>query len=231
MTQNSHPSSRRRPEEKKEAEDLFVEKILELIKWAKGNSQTLILLGFAALVLGVGGIYYASYKSSVTDQAVTQLEQVQAAVGFGEREEAKAQLYQYLERFDGTVYALEARLILGQLLLEDQNPEEAKTVLAPAVRAMGDQPIGVQAAFLMAAAYEESGEAEESERLLLRIANTSELLFQIQEAMAGAARLRLQSGDFQGAASLYEEVLADIDPGDPSRSYWEMRLAEAKARS
>ena len=229
MSPRKQSSSRQRPEGKKEAEDAFVEKTLELVKWSKENGQILLLVGIVLVVLVAGGMYYANYKNAMAERAITQLEMVQSSVGLGDREEAKTQLYQYLDQFDDTVYALEARLILGQILLEDGNPEEAKEVLAPAVRTMENQPIGVQAAFLMAAAYEEAGEVEESERLYLRIANTSELLFQIQEAMGGAARLRAQAGDYKGAADLYEEVLADLDPGDPGRSYWEMRLAEAKA--
>jgi predicted negative regulator of RcsB-dependent stress response len=230
MSKRTHPSARRRPEEKQEAEDVFVEKILHRGNWAKENGQTLFLAGIVLSVLVAGGFYYATYRSGVEETAIAQLERVQASVGFGEREEAKTQLYQYLEQFDGTVYALEARLILGQLLLEDKSPEEAKDVLAPAVREMNRQPIGVQAAFLMAAAYEEAGEREEAERLLLRIADTSDLLFQIHEALAAAARLRMEDGDFQGAAELFRDVLADMDESSPDRSYWEMRLAEAETR-
>jgi len=229
MSPKKQTSSQQRPEEKKKAEDAFVEKILELLNWSKQNGQILLLVGIVLAVLVAGGMYYSNYNNAMADRAITQLELVQASVGLGDREEAKTQLYQYLDQFDGTVYALEARLILGQILLEDGNPEEAKEVLAPAVRTMDEQPIGVQAAFLMAAAHEEAGEAEESERLYLRIATTSDLMFQIQEASGGAARLRAQAGDYQGAADLYEEVLADLNLSDPNRSYWEMRLAEAKA--
>ena len=231
MSPKKQTSSREHPEAKSKAEDVFVEKTLGIINWAKENGQTLVLVGIVLAVFVAGGMYYANYKNAMADRAITQLELVQNSVGIGDREQAKTQLYQYLDQFDGTVYALEARLILGQILLEDGNPEEAKGVLAPAVQTMDDQPIGVQAAFLMAAAYEEAGEPDESERLYLRIANTSDLLFQIQEAYGGAARLRAQAGDYEGAADLYEEVLADLDPGDPSRSYWEMRLAEAEAHS
>jgi predicted negative regulator of RcsB-dependent stress response len=176
-------------------------------------------------------MYYRGYRTSVTEQAITQLEQVQASVGLGEREAAKTQLYQYLDRFEGSVYALEARLVLGQLLLEDGAPDEAIDVLAPGVRALEQEPIGIQAAFLMAGAYEEAGRTEEAERLFLRIADAAELTFQLREALSGAARIRAESGDLNGAAELYEEGLATMELGDPERSFWEMRLAEVTARS
>ena len=225
-----HPSSRRKPEEKKEAEDIFVEKVLDLTQWAKANTQALVLAGIVVVVLVAGSLYYVNYRSSLTDQAITQLEQVQSTVGFGDRELAKTQLNQYLSQFEGTVYVLEARLILGQLLLEDGDPEGAMEALAPAVRAMDDEPIGIQAAFLMASAYEEAERLEDAERLFLRIADTSDLSFQIREALSGAARLRTGAGDYSGAAELYRDVLATMDEGDPARSYWEMRLAEVSAR-
>lgn len=231
MSQTKHPSSRRRPEDKKEAEDVFVEKTLDLIKWTKDHSQLLILVGIVLAVLVAGGVYYKNYRGSWEDQAVVRLEQVQATMAYGDRETAKADLYEYLGQFEGTVYAMEARLVLGQALLEDGVPEEAIDALAPAVREMNTAPIGLQAAFLLAAAYEEAGRPKDAETLFLRISNTAELPFQVQEALSGAARIRTTAGDLAGAAELYEDVLASMDEGDPQREYWEMRLAEVSGAS
>ena len=230
MAHHRHPSSRRKPEEQKEAEDVFVEKIMEATSWAKANGQTLTLIGIVAVVVIAGAFYYYNYRGTLQEQAVAQFEQVQTTAATGSREEAEAQLYQYLERFEGTVYALEARLTLGQLLLENDDYDRAIEALAPAVREMDNQPIGIQAGFLMAAAYEEAGRVEDAERLFLRIADTSELNFQIREALSGAARLREGEGDYAGAAQLYEDVLGTMEDGDPTRAYWEMRLAEASAQ-
>ena len=227
----SRKASSRRREEKKEAEDVFVEKTMEFAQWAKDNSQILILAGIILVVVVAGAIYYFNYRTSWEDQAVARLEQVQASLGFGDRETAKADLYQYVEQFQGSVYALEARLTLGQTLLEDDEPEEAIEVLAPAVREMDSQPIGLQAAFLMASAYEEAGQVEDAEGLYLRIANETELDFQIYEALAGAARLRKAEGDLEGAAELFEEVLSNLEEGAPERTFWEMRLAEVTSGS
>jgi predicted negative regulator of RcsB-dependent stress response len=230
MAPKPHPSSRRKQEEPKEAEDAFVEKILEISNWAKANSQILLLAGIVLVVIVAGTVYYNNYRASVQEQAVIQLENVRTSIGAGDREATKNEYYRYLDRFDGTVYGLEARLMLGQLLLEDDDFDRAIDVLAPAVREMDNQPIGIQAGFLMAAAYEESGRNEDAVRMLLRIANTTDLNFQVQEALGGAARLRASEGDFRGAAELYEEVLSSLEEDDPLRAYWELRLAEASAR-
>lgn len=230
MNPPRHASSSRKPEEKKEAEDVFVEKIVEASNWAKNNTQVLIFATVAVIILLAGGMYYRNWQDAQLERAVAQLEQVQQSVAFGERAVAKASLYQYVDAFAGTPYELEARLLLGQVLLEESNPEEAVEALAPAVREMKSEPIGIQAAFLMAAAYEESGRLEEAERMFLRISNTAELTFQIREAISGAARIRTNQGNFSGAVELYEEVLATMEVEDPERNYWEMRLAETSAR-
>ena len=231
MPQSRRSASRRAPEEKKEAQDVFVEKVLALANWAKANSQTLVLAGVILVVVAAGVVYYASYRSSVADQAIAQLEQVQQTAAFGEPEAAKTALYEYLDRFEGTVYAVEARILLGQLLLEEGEPDPAMEVLAPAVRTMDSDPLGIQAAFLMAAAYEDATRLEESERMDLRIADTADLPFQIREALASAARIRGSTGDWAGAVELYEDLLATLEPTDPERDYWELRLAEASARA
>ncbi len=93
-------------------------------------------MGIVLAVLVAGGVYYKNYRGSWEEQAVVRLEQVQATMAYGDRETAKADLHEYLGQFEGTVYAMEARLVLGQALLEDGVPEEAIDVLAPAVREM-----------------------------------------------------------------------------------------------
>lgn len=230
MVQHRHPTSRRKREEKKEAEDVFVEKVLNLTAWARKNSQVLVLAGIALVVVIAGTWYYLNYRTTLRQQAIAQLEEVQQSVGFGDRETAKAELYQYIDRFRDTPYAMEARLVLGQVLLDDDNPSEASEVLAPAVQAMERQPIGIQAAFLLASAYEQEGRADEAERLFLRISNAAELGFQIREALAHAARIRTSNGQYSGAAELYEDILATLDEADPERAVWEMRLAEVSAK-
>jgi predicted negative regulator of RcsB-dependent stress response len=230
MTKHRHPSSRRAQEEKKEPEDAFIEKVVEVSNWAKRNSQALVIAGVAVVILVAGAMYVQGVRENRIQQAVAQLEQVQQAVAYGDRDAAKASLNQYLATFEGTPYALEARLVLGQVYLEESNPEAAVETLAPAVREMDSAPIGLQAAFLLAAAYEELGRPDEAERTFLRIANTAEMTFQIREALAGAARIRAGQGNFAGAVELYEDVLRGMDENDQERSYWEMKLQEASAR-
>ena len=59
MNQSRHPSSRRKPEESKEAEDIFVEKVLEISTWAKKNSQALTIAAVKGACVG-GGVVLAA---------------------------------------------------------------------------------------------------------------------------------------------------------------------------
>ncbi len=57
MSKKKQPSSHARADEKREAEDVFVEKTLETIRWAKDNSQTLLLVGIVLVVLMAGAVW------------------------------------------------------------------------------------------------------------------------------------------------------------------------------
>ena len=82
MNRSKKPAPGPKPEEKKDTEDVFVEKTLEAASWDKKNGQTLILLGIVIVVLVAGGLYYRNYRSSWEDQAIARLEQVQASFMF-----------------------------------------------------------------------------------------------------------------------------------------------------
>lgn len=217
------PQTHRRPQD--EPDDVFVARSLEFTAWARRNKQALVLFGIV-LALMVGGIaYYASYRAEMTRQAVLELERIQQTVGVGEVEAARAELTTFIDRFGGTPYAAEARLLLGQLYLESDQPQQASEVLEPAASDLGE-PIGIQAAMLLARAAEEAGQPDRAEDLFLDVADRAELDFQVRQALADAARLRASAGDHAGAAELYRRILEGMEEDDPQRGPFEMRLQE-----
>ena len=221
-----HPSSRRTPTPKDNADDIFVAKVLQLSQWAATHRQALIGIGIAAAVLAAGGLYWKGYQDTLLTQSTQELVSIQQTRAFGDPEQAKADLAVYLQRFSGTRTADEARLLLGQLELETGDAASAVATLEPL--AGSRSPIGMQATFLLAAAHEEAGQPDEAERLYLTVANRADLSFLVRDALSQAARIRLERGDFTGAAQLYEEVLTYFEVGDPGRTLYEMRLAEAQ---
>lgn len=223
-------SRTRAPRQHKDNEDdAFVAKVLEFNAWAQNNSQKLILGVAALLIVVVGIVYYVNWTEAQRARAVQDLERIQQTVGFGDPEAAKAELGQYLLQYSDGPEVLEARLILGELYLQSVEPAQAVSVLEP-TRSEMDEPLGVQAGFLLAAAYEELGQWADAEQTYLEIADEAELDFQVRNALDGAARIRASAENHQGAVDLYERLLETFEEGDPGRSQFELRLAEVRAR-
>ena len=229
MTHMRHPASRRKPVEKHDEEDAFIEKVLEITAWSREHRQLLITSGILLAIAIASIAYYANYRIVVRNQAVNELEEIQQTLGLGDPESSIGRLNSFIARFGDSPYVLEARLVLGQIQLEAARPDEAITALAPAVRDL-TEPVGVQATFLLATAYEQAQRPEDAEDLYLRIGDATSLDFHFENALGGAARIRAARGDFAGAAQLYQRILGTLDEGDPVYGLYQMRLAEAEER-
>jgi tetratricopeptide (TPR) repeat protein len=140
-------------------------------------------------------------------------------------EGAKNELITFLERFSGTVYEGEARLLLGDLYLQSADAQQALQVLEPLGSSPRD-PIEFQGAALLGAAYEEEGRLDDAEATYLRIADRSELDFQVRNALSSAARIKVSQGDGEGAIQLYQRALATFEANEPARGIYELRIQE-----
>ena len=140
----------------------------------------------------------------------------------------QADLQLYLERFASTPFADEARVSLAQITAGMGDHEAAAEVLEPVARDLGD-PLGAQAAGLLAAISEDAGNRPMARGLYERLADRAALGFQVQDALADAARLHREEGDLDGALALYDRLLDEMDETDPGRGVVEMRRAEIAA--
>lgn len=225
-----HPKARRtRKQSTDDGEDAFIASILDISNWAKGNQQLLTVAGVVLVILVAGALYYRSYRTELHEQAAQQLETIYQSISINDVEGAKVDLSTFLDRFGGTPYEGEARLLLGELYLESDQSQQAFAVLQP----LGSSPrsaIELQGATLLAAAYEQDERWQEAEQTYLTIADRSDLDFQVRDALAAAARIRSEHlGDAQGAIELYEQVLADLDESAPERGRYEMRIQEIRS--
>lgn len=208
-------------------DDKFIAGTLEFAAWARKNTQKLVIGIAAVAVIVASVVYYVSFRGNLAVQATNELDQIQQTLMLGDPEAAKGRLAQYIERYGTTPSADEARLTLGQLHLESGEADDAVTILAPMARDL-NQPIGIQGAFLLAAAYEDQGRFDEAEGLYMRIANRSDLEFQIRDALTAAARLRVRQGNLSGAEDILEELLAGMEESDPMRGQIELQLSEVQ---
>jgi len=224
-----HPGSRRvKPQSfDNDPDDLFVARVFHLGKWAESNQQLITVLAIVAVIAVAGLVYYRNYRATHTQQAAQQLEMVYQSLTIQDEQGAKDQLATFLERFSGTPYEGEARLLLGELYLADGQSQQAQAVLAP-LGTSPREPIEFQGATLLAAAYEEEERWSDAERVYLEIANRSELDFQVRDALAAAARIRASQSNAQGAIELYQRILSGLDENAPERGLYEMRIQEVR---
>ncbi|MDZ7779708.1 MAG: tetratricopeptide repeat protein [Gemmatimonadota bacterium] len=223
------PGQDRTKEGQGEPDDLFIARVLELGRWAQANQQVMTILGVLLVIAIAGVVYYGSYRRSLNEQAAQQLETIHQSIGIEDRQGARDQLITFMEQYGGTAYEGEARLLLGELYLEGGDAEQALAVLEP-LGGGPREPIELQGAMLLAKAYEQNERWSEAEETYLTIADRSELSFQVEEALASAARIRAQEDDPEGAIDLYERALSGMDEDDPRRGLFEMRIAELEVR-
>lgn len=224
-----HPTARRvhRPDA---PDDVFVAGVLESTAWAKQHQRALIIGGVLAAVLIVSLVLFVRNRAERRAAADVQLNQARSVAMSGNAPLAIRELEQFLTRYDGTPASAEARLLLARAYLDTGEYQQAIEAAQPVANDT-DSDLGVNAAFLQAAAYEATGANDLAERAYLSVADDARFLFQRQEALENAARLRLQSDDPAGAIELYERLI-DITPRDaPERSIFEMRAGEARAQA
>ena len=228
MSKRQHPSSRRTPRTPHDQDDAFVAGVIDSSEWARTHRQALTLIGVAVSLLVAGGIYYVNFQRSLTNQAVNRLESIHQTISISAFEDAKAQLGTFLISFEGTDQAREAVILLGRLHLESGDAPVAISVLERADLGFRD-PIGIQGNSLLARAYEDQGQWPEAEATYLEVADRADFDFQIRTALDSAARARRRQQDMEGAAELYERILATFEDNDPARGLYELRLAETRA--
>lgn len=232
MAKKRRPSS----EGSDSPEDAFSARLVALSAWARENTQVVIIAGIVAAIAVAAGLYYYDFQQDVRMQAAEEFERIQqTVVGVGDTQTALTELQTFLDRFGDTPLASEARLLLAEAHLHEGSPTQAIETLEPVVGNL-QQPIAIQAAFLLGDAYEEADRDSDAEALYLRVAEEADLTFQVRNALADAAEVRADAGNFAGAADLYRRVLETYgDDGEGGaagdREMYEMRLAEMEARA
>ena len=217
-----------KPESPLDKEDAFVAKTLEVSQWAQRNRPVVTL---AVVVLGLGiasFVYYGRYREALQSNAANQLEELQMRMGTGDPAEIQADLRLYVERFSGTPFADEARVALAHVSAGLGEYEAAAEVLGPLAGDVED-PLGAQAAGMLAAISEDIGDFRMAEELYERLADRARLGFQRVNALSSAARIRREQGDPAAALALYDRLLDEMEEADPDRGVVEMRRAEVAA--
>jgi len=231
MVQQSDPRTPRRASRTTDADDPFTERMLVASEWARRNA-TVLIVSIVAVVVVVGGfLYYRSYQADRHERASAEFMQLQAAVDAGQAEAVRTELESFVNRFEGTDYALEGRVALAEVHLQEDNPQAALDILDGHTGRVGRSPLNARAAMLAAAAHEELDRPDEAVRLYRRVGSDAELSFLRRQALLAAGALLEERSDFGGAVDVYRQALDNIAEDSPERPRFEMRLAEAEARA
>jgi tetratricopeptide (TPR) repeat protein len=223
-----HPTARRVHRPDTGPDDAFVAGVLESSAWMKQHQRTLIIAAVVTAVLVTATVLWLNHRSNLRDRANVELTQVRAVALSGNTALAIRDLQQFLGTYGGTPAAAEARLLLGRTYLEAGQPQQAIDAVEQEARRVRTD-MGASAAFLLATAYEAGQQYQQAEQTYLRIGDGGRFLYQRQDGLDNAARLRLQQGNPQGAAQLYERLVNMTPETSPERQIFQLRLGEARA--
>jgi len=223
-----HTTVRQRPPAADE--DTFVSGVLEATDWTRRHGRTIVIALVAVVVAIAAVLYYRNYRAALEARAASELENVRQIAASGNTQLAARQLNQFVTKYNGTHAGSEGRLLLGQTMLEEGNPQGAIPVVQPLANDLND-PLGPSAALLLGAAYEAANQIPQAEATYLRVGDKAPMDYQRRDALEDVARLKLQHNDAAGAAALYQRILAAIPDTATGRSVYEMRLAQAQAQA
>ncbi len=218
----------KRPGGQGHRDDAFVRSTFRLADWVTSNLRSVLVGGAGIAIIVVGVVYYVNFQASVREQAATELATLR--LGATDPEMLIPDLESYVQRFAGVQAADEGRLLLARTYLDTGQPVEAERV-ANEISAAPDEPVGLAAQTLRAAAQEASGDAEAALATYQRLGEVARFPFQRREARASAARILTSLGRMGEAETIYAAIAEEAAGEDPvEASVYRLRLGEVKAR-
>lgn len=229
MSAQSLAGSSRRSS-KHESEDAVVVRAIEFSAWAKKHIRLIIAVAVVAAVVIGGLLFWRVSEQNRLERAASEFVVLQQTAATGNLQLAARDMEAFIGRYDGTVYAEEARIALAQLYLQQDSAAQAVELLSGAAGRVDRSPLGPQAAMLLAAAQQATGDEAGAIATYQRIAQDAELTFRRVAALEAAAQLQARSGNHAAAADLYRQLAELAGEGTAEGQLYRMRLAEEEAQ-
>lgn len=230
MASPSVASSRTRTTTSVTDDDVVMVRALQLSTWARRNARVVMGIAAVALLAVAAYLFYGYQKRQSEERASIAFARVEQTALSGNATLAQRDLQDFVRRFDGTIQADQARLLLAKVHLDAGKAREAVTVLEAVDQGPGT-PVGAQAAMLLGAAQNQAGNRQAAIQSYLAVADAAELDYEKESALSEAAILRQEGGDFAGAAELYRRLRDMVEEDSFERTLYEMRLAEVEGRA
>ena len=208
-------------------DDAMALRAAALSAWAKRNARMIIGISAVALVV-VGGLLVWKYsqaqrRAAAAENLMSLRANPTVVTAAGTR-----QLEGFIERYDGTTEADEARLMLAETRLNAGNP---KAAIADLTRLAGSgSSLAAQAGMMLGSAHAQAGDRPAAIRAYEQAAEKTRLRYQRFEALGQAALQHEVAGNHAAAAEIYRRLLGEAEPGSTQATVVEMRLTEALAR-
>lgn len=209
-------------------DDAMALRAAALSAWAKRNARMIIALSVLAVVV-VGGLVVWTYlkgqrEAAAAEQLMALRQNPAVATAAGSRE-----LETFIQKYDGTTEADEARLMLAELRMNAGNPRAAVSELT---RLAGSgSSLAAQAGMMLGSAHAQAGDRPAAIRAYEQAAEKTRLRYQRFEALGQAALQHEVGGNFAAAAEIYRRLLGEAEPNSQQATVVEMRMTEALARA
>ncbi len=216
-------------------EDAFIRALNRFIAWAQANTGVLVLVTVLVVVAVGGALYWRSYQQNLEERASAELSTLQTRIAQQARQGAPAlavtdSLQAFLQRFDGTSSAREARILLARQQIGERRPSQAVEAIRPVVDGTRpDTPTGFAARSLLADAQTAAGDSAAAITTLDGLAQEARFSFQRRDAAADKASLLAATGRLEEARDIYRR-LAEEASGTEAGELYAVRLGEVEAR-
>jgi predicted negative regulator of RcsB-dependent stress response len=211
-----------------DTEDRIMGRIAAATAWAERNRRLTTVAVLATLAVGAGGFIYLNYRADLNERAAVRLDDLRLASRSASPDALRSQLATYIDQFGSTPQSDEARLLLAEMELRRDSVDAAIRALEPVVDP-ADDPLGYNAAWMLAVAEEQRGNLGTAARWYERLAEVAPHAFQRRRARAARALLHLYAGEYGSAEAIYAELAAG-EAGSDTEVY-AVKLGEVRARA
>ena len=196
-----------------------------LAEWARVNANKLSIAALVVVAVVAAGMLWKASAEKKEVRASQALAAAQNVVMSGNAALAQSDLQALLRRYGGTTAAIQARMLLAQVLFGQGKVDEGLKELE-AVSSPGPYAASLHA--LKAAGLEQSGKAAEAAAEYERASTAATTNIGKAAYQADAARAYLTAGNSAAATKIYEALAAD--DSNPLAGEARVRLGEIKAK-
>lgn len=213
-----------------DTEDRIMEFVASATMWARRHRRVATTGFIALLAVAAAGVVYVRYQADLQQRAAVRLDELRLSTRGAPPELLREELGVFIQQFEATPEADEARLHLAELEIRRDSIDAAIRSLEPVVSAGTGTPIGYHALAMLAVAQEREGDTEAAMRAYQRLKADARHDYQRRAASASQARLHEFAGDYAEAEGIYQELAADED-ALADGAFYGVRLGEVRARA